>query len=366
MKHLSWLIPLLVLAAGLWLYDPIANANVAGSTTLNTGQTLNIRANGCKLKVKIETPTLVKVVCKPLTASSSPSDEASQPAVPNARVTLGPGERQRVKSNQCNLNILKKTASIVKVTCVAIVTPTSTPTQTASSTPTSTPTAGTLFETALSLDGIDDYASAPDASSLDLGTGSTDDFTIETFFYVPNLNNDTTDTLVWKQGAYGLYVISSSTTQDRIIYRIYTDPVNYVYLIHFVDLSVGWHHVAAVYDNEYTDSQDLLALYLDGSQVSVGTNVEWTPGVPNSSSSLYIGGYATVNPAIGWMEETRFSNSVRYNNINYTLPSSPFSNDANTRALWHFDDQTGSTTFGDSSGNSNPLIGVNGARTGNP
>ena len=225
-----------------------------------------------------------------------------------------------------------------------------------------------LFDTALSLDGVDDYASAPDSPSLDLGVADGEDFTIETFFYVPDLTNTTTDTLFWKQGAYGLYILFSNTIEDRFIFRLYTGVLttDYIYIYYNVNLSVGWHHVAAVFDNEYTPTSDLAALYLDGNQVATGTGVDWVPGIWNSSSALNIGAYTGVNPTIGWLEETRFSDIVRYTGTTYTVPSSAFTNDINTRALWHFDDPLGGTNFIDSSTKGNNLTGVNGAHIGNP
>jgi PKD repeat protein len=223
-----------------------------------------------------------------------------------------------------------------------------------------------LFETALSLDGVDDYASALDSASLDLGTGDNDDLTIETFFDVPDLTNTGTDVLVWKPGAYGLYIIYDASAPDRLIFRIWLDPTNYVYLNYDVNLSVGWHHVAAVFDNENTASQDWVALYLDGSLVASNNQADWTPGIPDSTSALNIGAYLGMYPAVGWIEEMRFSDIVRYSSVSYTVPTTPFVNDAVTRALWHFNEAPGSTVFADSSGNGNTLTGQNGAHTGSP
>jgi Ca2+-binding RTX toxin-like protein len=56
---------------------------------------------------------------------------------------------------------------------------------------------------------------------------------------------------------------------------------------------------------------------------------------------------------------------VRYT-ASYTVPSSGFTSDGNTRALWHFDEPACSTSFADSSGNGNTLTGQNGAQTGLP
>jgi PKD repeat protein len=223
-----------------------------------------------------------------------------------------------------------------------------------------------LFEMALSLDGVDDYASALDSASLDLGTGDNGDFTIETFFYVPDLTNTGTNILVLKPGAYGLYIIYNASKPDRLIFRIWLDPSNYVDLHYDVNLSVGWHHIAAVFDNENTTSQDLVALYLDGSLVASNNQADWTSGIPDSISALNIRAYLGVSPTVCWIEEMRFSDIVRYSSVSYTVPTAPFVNDVNTRALWHFNEASGSTVFADSSSNGNTLTGQNGAHTGSP
>jgi hypothetical protein len=153
---------------------------------------------------------------------------------------------------------------------------------------------------------------------------------------------------------------------DQLIFRIWSDPANFVSLNQSVDLSVGWHHVAAVFDNENTAGQDLMALYLDGSRVASNTQANWIPGVPDSTYELTVGGYLGLYPAVGWIEEMRFSDIVRYSGPLYTVPTDSFTDDGNTRALWHFNEAPGSTVFADSSGHGNTLTGQNGAHTGNP
>lgn len=53
---------------------------------------------------------------------------------------------------------------------------------------------------------------------------------------------------------------------------------------------------------------------------------------------------------------------MRYTS-NFTPPDT-LTADANTRALYHFNESAGSTSFADSSGNGFGLAGVNGAQTG--
>ncbi len=58
---------------------------------------------------------------------------------------------------------------------------------------------------ALALDGVDDYATAADHASLDLGIGGSEDFTIEASIYVPDTNITGNKTLFYKQNAYALF-----------------------------------------------------------------------------------------------------------------------------------------------------------------
>lgn len=253
---------------------------------------------------------------------------------------------------------------------------TSTPTPTATTTLTPTPTATSavpLFETVLLVANENGYADAPDHATLDLGTGDGEDFTVETFFYVSDLNYDPTviDLLARKDGSYSLYISFNNGQPDWLSFRLWTAAGDMITLSYLTDLGLGWHHVAAVFDNEFTGSEDLLAIYLDGTRVANSADenihVDWTPGLPNSTSVLLIGGVPFGTAGFtGLIEEIRFSDIVRYSGISYSVPALPFTSDSHTRALWHFDEAAGSTIFADSSNNSNVLTGHNGAQSHNP
>ena len=223
---------------------------------------------------------------------------------------------------------------------------------------------------ALALDGVNDYAGLPDNSSLDLGTIDGQGFTIEGWFYVPDLNGEGLQTLIYKQNAYALFINFHTSQADQMFFRLWSPALSapgYVTLFaNPSDLAVGWHHAAAVFDNQPGGGSDSEAVYLDGSRIGLGTGINFNPGIGNSTSPLYIGAYAGVNPFKGWIEEVRLSAVVRYTGASYTVPTAPFATDANTRALWHFDETPGSTTFADASANGNTLTGSNGAQTGTP
>ena len=221
-----------------------------------------------------------------------------------------------------------------------------------------------LFETVLSVLTETGYANTPDNTSLDLGRNDGEDFTIETFFYVSDLSYDPpfADMLTQKDKSYKLFVSFNSGQSDAILFTLWTAAGAEVTLTYFVDLSLGWHHVAAIYDNEFTGNEDLMAIYLDGnlgaSSIDANIHVDWTPGIPNSSNELVVGGVPFGSAGFNdLIEEMRFSDIVRYGGASYTVPTNPFSSDANTRALWHFDEPAGSTIFSDDSNNNNTLTG---------
>ena len=229
------------------------------------------------------------------------------------------------------------------------------------------PVAAVPFSRALLLDCVDDYASVADSASLDLGDQDGEDFTLEAFFYVPDQSSDAAQIIAWKQYAYALFVNFNDASDDVVLFRFWSCPSSFCQndLYKSTNLANGWHHVAAVFDNEWSGTNDRAAIYLDGAELASTTAFEMTPGMHASTNVLSIGGAMLASWFDGWLDEVRFSDTVRYSGA-YTVPTAAFSNDASTRALWHFDEAPCSTSFTDSSGNGNTASGQNGAQTGDP
>jgi hypothetical protein len=223
------------------------------------------------------------------------------------------------------------------------------------------------FGNALELDGVNDYANITDNSSLDLGDAEGEDFTIEAFVYVPDETSDANQVIFYKQNAYRLSVNFNPFTADVLNFGVWPAPIGSGdQLLVSSALTAGWHHIAAVYDNEFTSSFDRLSIFLDGALVAdASSSVDYTPGINNSTNLLSVGANSGAVPWSGGIEEARFSDNVRYTG-NFSVPSSEFASDANTRALWHFNEAACSTSFGDASANANTLSGQNGAQTGVP
>jgi hypothetical protein len=119
----------------------------------------------------------------------------------------------------------------------------------------------------------------------------------------------------------------------------------------------AWHHVAAT-RNATTGT---VRIWVDGALDGEGTGP--TGGIayrdgratswPNSDPYLVIGAEkhdaGVAYPSYsGWIDEVRASNIVRYT-VAFTPPAPPFATDANTVALYHFDEGSG-TTITDASG----------------
>jgi hypothetical protein len=107
-----------------------------------------------------------------------------------------------------------------------------------------------------------------------------------------------------------------------------------------------WHHVAVTRAN----LNGAMRIFVDGKLDKSGTgpigNISYRNGrgtsYPNSDPFLVFGaekhdagsGYPSYS---GYLDEVRISKNIRYT-ANFTRPSAPFSADANTAALYHFDE----------------------------
>jgi hypothetical protein len=117
-----------------------------------------------------------------------------------------------------------------------------------------------------------------------------------------------------------------------------------------------WAHVAGT----FSAATQTMSIFKDGvlaATRSVAFNHAFaTSGVPFSVGSLAISAASTAvgrtpQTAVGFIDEARYSNVVRYTGA--FTPATTFTSDANTLALYHFDETTG-TTAADASPAANP------------
>jgi hypothetical protein len=218
------------------------------------------------------------------------------------------------------------------------------------------------YSNALALDGSDDYTTTPDSTSLDLGDADGEDFTVEAVVFVDDATKvDGENDIVWHKGtALATRLLGKVVFHDATPDLLFFDTsVGQLYAE--VNLTDGWHHLAWVFDNRPHPNQDRLSIFLDGSEVAWTEAVAMT-GFPNTGNAFQVGGNFGINAWDDWVDEVRVSSTVHYAG-SYPVPGAPFTNDGNTRALWHFNAAPGATSFVDSSGNGNTLTGVNGAHT---
>jgi hypothetical protein len=109
----------------------------------------------------------------------------------------------------------------------------------------------------------------------------------------------------------------------------------------------GWFHFAYVYNQSTTKG----AFFWNGAMLGSDENIPATSTEP------------IVIQKANSMDEFRISDNVRYT-ASFTPSLIPFVCDANTQALWHFNEISGSTIFHDACGTvDNMFVGYNGAHT---
>jgi len=131
------------------------------------------------------------------------------------------------------------------------------------------------------------------------------------------------------------YFKTSGTTLGPVAGTTYVEPGS-------------WHHFALTYDSATSTLKAYLDGRLDYSNAAVTGNV-------SVSVQQYIG-YSNSGYFYGYLDEYRISNNVRYT-TDFTVPTSKFSTDANTLALYHFDDNTGQTLTDSSANGNNGTLG---------
>jgi hypothetical protein len=210
-----------------------------------------------------------------------------------------------------------------------------------------------FFNGCLELSG-NNFAEAAAHSELDLGEGNGGSFTVEAWTYVdfydtsPSIGRNIID----KPESYLLYMqrYYSSEYYKRRCYGClgYTlwlpsgQPKSAL-SEQVPCFSVGWHHVALVFDEETEEA----VIYLDGDVFLTPHYVG--PAINHSPMNLKVG-----EKFRGAVDEVRISDIVRYS-APFDVPASPFACDQYTRALWHFDEAEGVNCFHDTCGADNIL-----------
>jgi hypothetical protein len=186
-------------------------------------------------------------------------------------------------------------------------------------------------------DGTGDYLDIAPGNAF--GTG---DFTIEGWIYPTSVT--------------GVKVIyddrQSSADASKILFYMNGTSIFYYSTGNHITGSIPtanlWYHVAV------SRSSGTVRMFINGTQA--GSNFTDTNNkTVNSTNDFLIGQNCETasrgadQEFIGHIDEIRISNSARYT-ANFTAPTQPFVNDANTVLLVHADGTNGSTVFRDDNG----------------
>ncbi len=142
----------------------------------------------------------------------------------------------------------------------------------------------------------------------------------------------------------------------------------------------GWHHIAV--QRRFSDGW--LWLFVDGQLDAQADGPDGDISYPNGSTPLEVCGGACINDVFlvvgaekhgadpglrsyrGWVDELRVSNTLRYT-ASFAPRTQPFLTDANTMALYHFDDAPGTSAYdtsGAPGGPSNGTLKIGGSPAG--
>ena len=241
----------------------------------------------------------------------------------------------------------------------------------------------------LVLDGVDDYAVLDFETFGYLLPDGTDELTFESWIYptTPPDNKDTVLTILHQQMRMLIVNDEFQPLLNNVANALNIEPPkgDLILLMNFyIEGKVGqtlsfpislvpnqWQHIAyqlngnqitrIVNDFARTSQQgiplghDLLALLpKDFVLGGFGKTFE----MPFKNKQFY-------DSFTGYIDEVRISTKARYDvKKKGFMPDDKFKNDAKTFALWHFDEPGGAQKFLDASGNTNHLIGKNGAQIG--
>jgi hypothetical protein len=211
---------------------------------------------------------------------------------------------------------------------------------------------------ALSLDGTDDVVTA--ATSVYPNSSTLHSFTVEAWIYPLYIYNEGT-VCIATDDAWDLFYVSYPVNRIRFVLHNSASQAPGMTEIAEPVYDYQWNHVAVMYDA----SANTLTIAVNGERNTTTSGFSNTGFSVDPNYVFSIGGNCrTGGNFYGYIDEVRISDIVRYPAD--FIPPADLASDANTRALWHFNECPGSTTFADASGHGFTLTGANGAQAANP
>jgi len=197
----------------------------------------------------------------------------------------------------------------------------------------------------LSFDGYNDYVRYTDDATLGRMDGATD-YTIEAWVKIPSGAN-TGGRIVQR---YSIFTFRYET-DNKLTFSLDHGTSNwaiYNSTTNALPNDNQWHHVAVIRNT--APNPNTLKLYVDGVDVTDGT---WSayPLRNEDNRNLYIGQDGGGNHYFeGKIDEVRLKNVAEDpDDLQSETTDPPYTSDGNTAALFHFDENTGTTTVNEAS-----------------
>jgi hypothetical protein len=200
---------------------------------------------------------------------------------------------------------------------------------------------------ALGFDGVNDYVKALDSNSLRLSNN----IALEAWIYPTNLTAGVYQVILHKNNHtlnYRSYYLG--LLGDKLTFYLSTDGLTNYMLTSATSITVNaWTHVAATSDGT------TMRLYINGTADS--NTLAGPATIYTSPADVIIGAYLIdtsgyQRPFNGTIDEVRISNIAR---TTFNLTDQPVV-DANTVALWHFNEETGTTAYDETSNDNDGAI----------
>jgi hypothetical protein len=208
----------------------------------------------------------------------------------------------------------------------------------------------------LSLDGVNDRAQA--VSTIFPNSSALHSFTIEGWMHPRNAGR-----FIVTDDAYDFVLYSQPGAANGGVglrFTLWNGDNGSQSVTEFRDVRLNeWNHVAAMFDAVTLE----MVIAINGVLSSSPSTFSGSSFYVDAAQQFVLGAFNSTSGGFlnGFLDEVRVSDILRYTS-NFTPPNS-LTVDANTRALFHFNEVAGSTTFVDASGNGNTLTGINGAVT---
>jgi hypothetical protein len=173
-------------------------------------------------------------------------------------------------------------------------------------------TAQKQFGTAsLLLDGSGDYGEAADSADWEFGAG---DFTLEA--WVRFASTGERALLAQRPDSSNHWQLYTRSTPD-IVFNVRSGGTKILEVIAgWTPSTATWYHVAVVRQS------GVIAIYIDGSALTLATNTSPSATLPDFGAPLNVGILSTIYPFDGHLDEVRVSKVARYTS-NFT-PAGPF------------------------------------------